>query len=191
LLVRKGKAAGLTIFTLAVIFLFIGVAMPYYKSPQRLEGNGPKVTFTASLPYWISSYLIPPVDKGQPMSLSLQSSKVGSTSVLLSPYDENTQTIVGPPLVNVVFPSYQKALVVFTNASRSGPYLLVITSYNSTYAFYFTSVWSPFYPFRTLTIYGIALLPFGVIILYYDQIVERREKMAQQALRGIKERQMI
>jgi len=160
--------------------------MPYYKSPQRIQGNGPKVKFTSSLPYWIDTYFIPPINVGSPINLSVSSNRTGATTVLLASYDEDSQTIIGPPLVNVVFASSEKGLVVFTDASRSGPYLLRITSYNSSYTFYLSSVWSPFYALRSLTIYGLALLPLGAAILYYDRIVEGRERMAEEALRAIK-----
>lgn len=184
--VRRGEATGVALLTIALVFLFVGTVMPYYKSPQRIQGSGPKVEFTSSLPYWIDSYFIPPIDVGSPISLGVSSDRTGATTVLLAPYDQDRQTIIGPPLVNVVFASSEKGLVVFTDASRSGPYLLTITSYNSSYTFYLSSVWSPFYALRSLTIYGLGLLPLGAAILYYDRIVEGREKMAEEALRGIK-----
>jgi len=184
--VRKGQAIGIVLFTLALIFLFVGTVMPYYKSPQRIQGSGPKVEFTSSTPYWIDGYFIPPIDVGTPISLSVSSDRTGATTVLLASYDQDRQTIIGPPLVNVVFASAEKGLVVFTNAGRSGPYLLTITSYNSSYTFYLSSVWSPFYALRSLTIFGLGLLPLGAATLYYDRIVEGREKMAEEALRGIK-----
>jgi len=144
------------------------------------------VKFTSSLPYWINSYLVPPVDAGQQMYLSVLSNRAGATTVLLAPYDQDSQTIVGPALVNVAFDPSQKGLVVYTRATRPGPYLLTITSYNSTYSFTLTSVWSPFYGLRSLTIYALGLLPLGAVILYYDGIVERRERMVEEALKGIK-----
>jgi hypothetical protein len=185
---RKWEAAGVFLFTLALIFLVIGSAMPYYKSPQRLEGTGPGVKFTSSLPYWINSYLIPPIDEGQSISLSVLSDRAGSTTVVLAPWNPDTQAIIGPPLVGTVFGPSQKGLAVFTHATRTGPYLLQITSFNSSYTFYITSVWSPFYQYRTLTTYGLLLLPFGLIIMYYDRLVERREKMAEDALQQIRKK---
>jgi hypothetical protein len=184
--IRKGKVAGIVLFTTALIFLFVGAVMPYYRSPQRIEGDGPGVTFTSSQPYWIRSYLIPPIDAGASISLSVLSDRTASTVVLLAPYDQDAQSIVNPPVVNVVFGSSQKGLVVFADASRTGPYLLMITSYNSTYTFYISSVWSPFYQLRLLIFYGLGLLPFGAVIIYYDGIVEGREQMAEEALKGIR-----
>ncbi len=170
---------------MALISLAIGILLPFYKSPQHLDGSGPGVEFSPSLPYWIKSYLIPPINSGTPVNLSVLSDRPGATSVLLAPYDENQQTIVAPVLVNVVFSPSEKGIAVFTNASRTGPYLLTITSYNSSYTFHLASVWSPFYAFRGLTILGIGLGPLGVVMVYYDRLNERREKMAEEALKGI------
>ena len=160
--------------------------MPYYKSPQRLEGSGPGIEFTSLLPYWIKSYFIPPIDSGQPISLTVLSDREGATTVVLAYYDEEQQNIVPPALVSVIFSPDEKGLSVFTKADRSGPYLLTITSYNSSYTFYLTSVWSPFYGLRNLTIYAFGLIPFGLVMIYYDEIVEKREQLAEEALRGIK-----
>jgi len=184
--VRKWKAAGIVLFTLSLIFLFVGTIIPYYKSPQRLEGTGPGIEFTASRPYWINSYFIPPIDAGQPISLTVLSDREGTTTVVLAYYDQARQSIVAPALVTVIFSPDEKGLAVFTKADRSGPYLLTITSYNSSYTFYLTSVWSPFYILRTLTIYAFGLLPLGLVTIYYDQIVEERERIAEEALLGIK-----
>jgi hypothetical protein len=82
-------------------------------------------------------------------------------------------------------PVSQKGLAVYTTATRSGPYLLTITSYNSTYTFSLSSVWSPFYAFRSLTIAGLGVLPLGVVVLYYAGIAERRNRMVEEALKGI------
>jgi hypothetical protein len=160
--------------------------MPYYKSPQRLEGTGPRIEFTPSQPYWINSYFIPPINAGQPISLTVLSDREGTTTVVLAYYDQARESIVAPALVSVIFSPDEKGLAIFTKADRSGPYLLTITSYNSSYTFYLTSVWSPFYILRTLTIYAFGLLPLGLVTIYYDQIVEERERIAEEAILGIK-----
>ena len=162
--------------------------MPYYKSPQRLEGTGPNVNFTSTRSYWINSYYIPPIDLDNEISLNVLSDRAGRTTVLLAPYDDNLQAIVGPVLVNVVFAGNEKGLVVFTKATRAGPYLLTITSYNSTYTFYLTSTWSPFYRLKQLAVYAFLLLPLGLAVLYYSRIMREREAMAEKALEGIRRR---
>lgn len=184
--IRKGRTVGYSLIALGVFFLVIGLTMPYYKSPQHLQGTGPNLDATADRPYVIRSYIVPPIDAGQRINLSVLSDKPGSTTVLLAPYDPRDQTIASPILVNAVFAKDQKGLAVFTNASRTASYILMVTSYNSSFSFILASVWSPFYELRSFTIYGLATIPFGLVIVYYDGIVEKREKMFQEALRGIR-----
>ena len=168
--------------------IIIGAVMPFYKTQQRLEGSGPGVEFTANRPYWIRSYVIPPIDEGQSVTLSLISDKLGSTVVLLGPYDPQSGAISPPAIVNVGFAGDQRGIAVMVQAPKTSAYMLLITSYNSTYKFTFTSVWSPFYELRALTTFGIGTAPFGLIMLYYDGIVEKRERMIEEAMRPIKTR---
>jgi hypothetical protein len=186
--IRKWRVIGNSLVVLGVILLIIGLLMPYYKIPQRMSGTGPNVQFTSTRTYWVRTYIIPPIDGGTPINLSVMSDRSGATWVLLAPYDTQTQSLAGPPLVNTVFAGDQKGLVTFVIADKSGPYLLMITSYNSTYTFYLSSVWSPFYELRSSTTIGLAILPIGIVTTYYDGIVERREKMIEEALTGIPRR---
>jgi hypothetical protein len=159
--------------------------MPNYKTPQRLSGTGPNVQFSPTLTYWLRSYILPPIDKGTPINLNVLSDKPGATWVLLAPYDPQTQSLGGPPIVNTIFAKDQKGIVVFTSADTTGQYMLMITSYNSSYSFYLDSVWSPFYELRAWTTIGLAILPIGIVTIYYDGLVEKREAMFEEALKGI------
>jgi hypothetical protein len=185
---RKGKIIGRFLVALGIMMLVVGLVMPYYKTQQRLEGTGPNVEFTARQQYWIKSYIIPPIDVGTPINLSVLSDRPGRTAVLLAIYDQQQQSIVGPPLVNAAFAENQKGLAVLTTSARTSPYMLSITSYNSSYVFSLTSVWSPFYEFRSMTTFGIAVVPFGLIMIYYDGIAEGREKMFEAAMKNVRKK---
>jgi len=183
---RKGKFVGGLLVVLGIMMLIIGAVMPYYKTQQRLEGSGLNVEFTAKRPYWIKSYITPPIDAGQPVTLSIISDKPGSTVVMFAPYDPQSQTVSGPALISAGFAGDQKGMAVFTDATKTAPYMLMITSYNSSFRFALTSVWSPFYDFRSLTTFGIGVTPFGLIMIYYDGIIEKREKMIEDAMKHIR-----
>jgi hypothetical protein len=185
---RKGKILGGFLFALGIMMLVVGLVMPYYKTQQLLEGTGPNIEFTPQQQYWIKSYIIPPIDVGTPINLSVLSDRPGRTVVLLAIYDQQQQSIVGPALVNTAFAENQKGLAVLTTAPRTSSYMLSITSYNSSYVFSLTSVWSPFYEFRSMTAFGIAVVPLGLITIYYDRIAERREKMFEAAMKNIREK---
>jgi hypothetical protein len=191
LVLRRGKFVGGLLVALGLAMLVIGAVMPYYKTQQRLEGSGPNVEFTAKRPYWIKSYIIPPIDAGQPVTLSIISDKPGSTVVMFAPYDPQSQTVSGPALISAGFAGDQKGMAVFTNATKTAPYMLMITSYNSSFRFALTSVWSPFYEVRSLITFGIGITPFGLIMIYYDGIVEKREKMIEDAMKHVRTQRRV
>jgi hypothetical protein len=191
LVLRRGRFVGGLLVALGLAMLVIGAVMPYYKTQQRLEGSGPNVEFTTKRPYWIKSYIIPPIDAGQPVTLSIISDKPGSTVVMFAPYDPQSQTVSGPALISAGFAGDQKGMAVFTNATKTAPYMLMITSYNSSFRFALTSVWSPFYEVRSLITFGIGITPFGLIMIYYDGIVEKREKMIEDAMKHVRTQRRV
>ncbi len=184
--IRRGQVIGYSLIVLGLFFLTIGFVMPFYKSPQRLQGNGPNVVFSSNLTYAISSYIVPPIDIGQPINLSVLSDHPGSTTVLLAAFNTESQTITGPVLLNVAFAKDQKGVAVFTSAGRASAYMLQITSYNSSFIFNLTSVWSPFYDLRSFATFGLATTPFGLVMVYYDDIAEKKERIIEEALKGIR-----
>ena len=169
-----------------VLLLIIGLLLPYYKTPQRISATGPKVQ---SLPYTVSTYIIPPIDAGAPISLHFQSDKSGATTILLAPFNANEQTIEIPPVLHVVFAPTQQGIVFYSPAPKTAPYLLMVTSYkNSTFQFIFDSVWSPFYPYRDATVFGVLSLMIGIASLLYSEHAERKERMFRKALTGLADR---
>ena len=179
---NKVLANGLIVF--GVILLLIGLLLPNYKIPQQLAGEGPKVQYNN---YAVTSYIVPPIDQGSPISFNFLSDKPGATTVLLAPFNSAQQSIDMPVVLNIAFAPTQKGIVFYTSAPKTAPYMLMITSYNSS-SFQFTldSVWSPFYQCRSATTFGILVLLVGVLSLYYCEYAERREQMFKKALSGIR-----
>ena len=184
--IRRRQLVGDFLVVLGVVLIIVGFMMPYYKSPQRLKGAGPGIQFSANRSYWINNYVMPPIDAGQPISLNLLSDKQGATVILLSLYDSESGRAMGEPLLHRRLSQYERGIVFFATATKSGPYLLMITSYNSSYTFYLDSVWSPYYELRASRVFGIGILPVGLVILYYDELMEKREKMIEDAMRDIR-----
>ena len=182
---RLGMLFGNAMIVLGVSLIVLSIMMPYYKVPARLSGAGPHGAFRRDEPYIVSTYITPPIDKGTAISLTILSSKPSTTAILLAPFDPNQETIEPPIVLNVVFGPSQKGLVYFSTAPSTAQYLLMITSYNSTFEFRLSSVWSPFYDFRGLIVLGLLALPVGIVALYYDGLVERRDRMFKEALKGI------
>jgi len=166
--------------------VIVGAILPAYKSQQTFTASGPNITFTRERNYWIDFYLIPPVDQGTPILLSLVSSKSGSTWVFLAPFDLQTESVSGPSVVNEMLGPNDFGLVVFGRATKTSMYTLRITSWNSTYSVRIESRWSRFFQFRYGIVVGAGLVPASLFLFYYDGIVERRDRMFEEALRKAK-----
>lgn len=163
------------------MLIITGAVMPNYKTPQRLVESGPKVKYA---PYTISTFIVPPIDQGSPINLDFLSDKPGTTTLVLAPYSEEA-TIDLPTLLHVVFGPSQKGIVFFTIAPKSAQYILMVTSYNSSFQFRFDSVWSPFYQYRSATTLGILVLLLAVVSLYYFEHEEQKQRMFAKALSGL------
>jgi len=181
---RQKKTLANALIVLGVILLITGILLPYYKAPQKLSGRGPREQYGS---YVISTYIVPPIDQGTPINLNFLSDMPGATTILLAPFDPAEQNIDFPVVLHVTFGSAQKGLVYFGQAPKSAPYLLMITSYNrSSFIFILDSVWSPFYQYRSATTFGIFALLAGFVSLYYFEYAERKERMFNKALSGLK-----
>jgi hypothetical protein len=175
---RKYRVLGAVLLSLSVGFLILGVFLPEYRTAQTFTASGPNVAFTSERDYWIDFYLIPPIDKGQPITLALVSSKRGSTHVCLGPFDMQTSLFSGPLIVNEMLGQNETELVISGRATGSGVHSLRITSWNSTYSVRVQSVWSPYYfSFRYVIVVAGALLLASLLLLYYGRIVEKRERV--------------
>ena len=183
---RRKKVFANTLIVLGVILLITGALLPFYKIPQKLVAHGPREQYG---PYTISTYIVPPIDQGAPINLNFLSDRPGTTTILLAPFDPAEQNIDLPVVFHVTFGATQKGFVYFGRAPKSAPYLLMITSYNgSSFQFMLDSVWSPFYQYRSATTFGIFVLLGGIVSLYYFEYAERKERMFNKALSGIKSR---
>jgi hypothetical protein len=179
LVLSKYRVLGVVLLSLGMVFLILGVVLPEYRTSQTFTASGPNVTFTSERGYWIDFYLIPPIDEGQPITLTLVSSKPGSTQICLGPFDLQTSLFSGPPVVNEMLGQNEAELVVSGRATKAGVYSLRITSWNSTYSVRVQSVWSPYYfSLRYVIVVAGALVLGSLLLLYYGGIVEKRERMS-------------
>jgi hypothetical protein len=172
------------LLSLGIGAIIVGMILPAYKSQQTFTATGPHIAFTPERNYWIDFYLIPPIDEGTPIMLSLFSSKPGSTWIFLAPFDLQTESLSGPSVVNEMLGPNDTGLVFFGRATKSSIYSLRISSWNSTYSVRVESRWSRFFEFRYGIVAGAALVPASLLLFYYDGIVEKRDRMFEEALKG-------
>lgn len=105
-----------------------------------------------------------------------------ATFVLRKGRDFRAPWAFWPPVVNEMLGQNETGLVIFTRAPKSSMYSLRITSWNSTYLVRLQSVWSAYFKFRYGVAVGAALIPASLLLIYYDRVVEKREKMFQETL---------
>ena len=176
---RKYRVLGAVLLSLGVAFLILGFVLPEYRTPQTLTASGPNVTFASERDYWIDFYLIPPIDEGQPITLTLVSNKPGSIQICLGPFDTQTSLFSGPVVVNEMLGQNETELVVSGRATKSAMYSLRITNWNSTYSVRVRSVWSPYYFNSKYVIVVAGVLMLGsLLLLHYGRIVEKRVSMS-------------
>jgi len=173
--------------SLGIGAIIVGMILPAYKSQQTFAATGPHITFTSERDYWIDFYLIPPIDEGTPIMLSLFSNKPGSTWIFLAPFDVQTESVSMPSVVNEMLGPTDTGLVFFGRAPKSSMYSLRISSWNSTYSVRVESRWSRFFQYRYGIVLGAALVPASLLLFYYDGIVEKRDRMFEKALKGVED----
>jgi len=183
---RRYRILGALLLALGVGAVIVGLVLPGYKTPQTFTASGPKVSFTEERDYWIDFYLIPPIDEGRAITLTLISSKPGSTWVYLGPFDMETSSLSGQPVVNEMLGQNETGLVIFGRSTKSSIYSLRITSFNSTYSVRVQSTWSSYFAFRYGLVVGAGLIPASLLIIYYDGMMEKRDRMFEAALKDTK-----
>ncbi len=173
---RKLRAYSAVLITAGVVLIFISTVLPQLKSEQTLVRKGPGVPLTDGISYWIDTFILPPIDEGSQFYVNLRTERPGNESVTVFPY-ANGQFIGSKPLVNWVFERDQSSFMVSTVVTVSSSYFVSIYSRMNNYTLTIRSTWSPYDSLRVYLYWGIAALPAGLLILYYDRIRERQERM--------------
>ena len=60
-------------------------------------------------------------------------------------------------------------------------YFVSVVSIRNNYTLTISSIWSPFDSLRAYLYLGISAIPAGLLIIYYDRIVEKRDRMYRDA----------
>ena len=181
---RITRLEGLVALSLAIILLPGADLLSLARLTQQFAREGPSVPLSERRSYWIDYYFLPPIERGQSIRVSLESSKEGR--VLLYLYNHQglfpgLNKSGEPPIVSARLDPEQRALAIDTLAPVNDQYVLVVIAY-TTYAVRAESVWSPFFFLQQYRLLGIALWLGALVLLYYSRIQARREQMIIRAL---------
>lgn len=167
------------IVLLGIAIMVASQVLPFWTQSQVLTLSGPQVQFTETRNYWIDTRITPPIRSGSRMSVTLTSAKPGSAAVLVFPSTPDGD-MKGPSLLaEVLDPTANKASWSLTTPQDSN-YMVVVTSWNSTYNLKVESTWSPFYETKTALLVGFAVAFGGMLLEYYQRIlIAERKKWSQ------------
>ena len=178
------KAAGFLLSTAGMVIILMSTILPLVKFPQTLLRKGPSVKFDEATTYWIDTWILPPIDAGTPFSVDLEAGSPGGLSIAILP-SRGGEVIPGSsPLLTHVFEPTQQTLSASKTAPMSSEYTVFIISVRNNFTLTISSKWSPFYDLRVYLYLGLATLPAGLLIIYYDGTKESKERLIREAVKG-------
>ena len=166
----------------SVALLISTFVLPLVKSPQAANFVGPTNPY-ASSNTMLSGFFIPPVNRGDPIKITVSNFSLRSILMTLFPASPGNIAPAGPLLLQVVPTGSNFSTTV--ESSGTQPYGLYVVSYNMTsYDLRIQSVWSPFYVVETYTVPAVFLVLATGAAAYYYAYAERRWRIEQSAVQG-------
>ena len=152
------------------------------KLPQTLNLKGPSVALTETTQYWIDTIILPTIDNDTLILLNLKAEHGGGIGISIIPYRDGTPVVGEMPIINYFFEANEEIITTQTRTIMRSEYFVSIVSIRNNYTLTISSVWSPYNSLRTYLYLGLCLLPAGLLIIYYDRIIEKRDHMFQRAM---------
>lgn len=179
---KAGQRVFAVVLLLGSLMTVSAILLPYLKEEQSVVWSGPSVPYGRGN-YTISGYLVPPVDAGEPVSISVYGYSPGSVDITVFAAKGGDLVPDGPPIVSYTRlsnSSYTRVVV----SNRTASYGILVNSYNGTSFFLrVDSRWSPFY--NRLSAYlaaGVFMVLSGAFGAYYFRTVREKERMEEEAL---------
>ena len=178
---RRLMAFGLLLVIVGVVVIFASTVLPFVKLPQTFVKKGPSVKLNENITYWIDTWVLPPIDVGTPVSVDLEGAQPGGLTIAILP-SRGSEVIPGSrPLLTDALNSTQQRLAISKIAPVSSEYTVFIVCIRNNFTLKIDSNWSPFYNLRVYLYFGIGALPVGLLVIYYERIKERQERIIREA----------
>lgn len=181
---QRLKAIGFLLVIMGIVIIFISTVLPLVKLPQTFIETGPKVELDEEISYWIDTYILPPIDAGTPFSVDFEGAHPGGLTIAILPSRDGEVIPGSSPLLTDVFDPTRQRLSTSTTAPMSSEYTIFIVSIGNNYTIRINSKWSPFHHFRVYLYFGIGALPAGLLVLYYERMMERQRRIISEALKS-------
>ena len=177
--IRRLRLLGNIIAVLGIVIIFFSTLLPIVKMPQTLIVTGPNIPLTAKSTYWIDTFIIPTIDNDTIFSVTLRGNQNGGLGVTIIPYSNGAPLVGAMPLINYMLTPSQNTFTTQVRTTVQAEYFVSVYSQLNNYTLTINSVWSPYNSFRPYLYLGLSMLPAGLLIIYYDRIVEKKEQIIQ------------
>jgi len=178
------KAIGFILVIMGIMIIFMSTVLPLVKLPQTFIETGPKVELNEDISYWIDTYILPPIDADTPFSVDLEGAHPGGLTIAILPSRDGEVIAGSSPLLTDVFDPTRQRLSTSTTAPMSSEYTIFIVSIRNNFSIRINSIWSPFYNLRVYLYFGIGALPAGLLVLYYERMMEGQRRVIREALKS-------
>jgi len=181
---RKLKTVGIFLLIAGLVMVLMSTVLPLVKMPQTFTKSGPSRELNENITYWIDTWVLPPIDAGTPFSLDLEAGSPGGINIAILPSWGGEVILGSGPLLSCAINSTQQALSASAIVQTTSEYLVFIVCTRNNFTLTINSKWSPFYSLRILIYPGLGTLPAGLLILYYDRILENKERLIRESLKA-------
>jgi hypothetical protein len=181
---RRLRAIGLFLVIAGLVTTLMSTVLPLVKMPQTLVKRGPSVELNENVTYWIDTWILPPIDAGTQVSVDLRARNPGNISIAILPFQGGEVISGSSPLLTYVFDSTRQTFSANAAAPVTSEYLVSIVCIKNNYTLTINSSWSPFYSIRTYIYLGLGALPAGILIIYYDRILENKDRLIRESLKA-------
>jgi hypothetical protein len=176
-----GKALSRFVTVVSVAFLFLTIILPYLKFPQSATFSGPTTPYILSNTT-LSGYFIPPVDKGNPIKITISNYSKGSVSLTVFPTAPGNIGPAGPVILEGT--PIGTTFTASIDSPGTQPYGVYVVSQNRTnFTLRVDASWSPFFVLNQYIVPGVFLVIATTAAYYYYLQAERRWTTEQKVLR--------
>ena len=160
---------------LAIAFIILGALGPSLYLNSQIYRTGPApYLLTSNSTYTIETFEIPPMRANTTLTLIATKSDYGNLVIQIINNKPGRQ---GLPQ-SFLFPMYDgnTSISYKLQIYQPGQYVVIITSYNSTYTLYISGVWESLYQLKPLLVWGIILLIASLSFAYYWRVLQYRRR---------------
>jgi uncharacterized protein YjeT (DUF2065 family) len=180
---RRLRLLGNALTVLGILVVFSSSVLPMVRLPQTLIRTGPNVTPGTVNEYWIDTFILPTIDAETPVLVDLRESARGGLGITIIPYRDGAPVMGAPPLFTHLFDEGESTYSVEAATRIQAEYFVSVFSEMNAYTLTISSVWSPYDSLRPYLYLGLVTIAAGLVLIYYDRILEKRDREILEATR--------